>query len=239
MDIGQAPPSGGACVGNSVCADCVICGLARVAGCDGRLVRGRRQLRRGEFLFRLGHPFQGLVAVREGMTKTYVFSDDGRVQLTGFQGPGELLGLAGIAGGVYACEARAVECCEVCELSFDRIEELVERYPALGLELLRAASREVASFQEHALLLGRLNAEERLARFMLDLARRAGRGRLVTELRLPMSRSDIGSYLGLAEETVCRLLTRFEREGLVVTGRRQIGLRDPEGLLRLAGGRSG
>lgn len=60
-------------------------------------------------------------------------------------------------------------------------------------------------------------------------------GQSGTALRLPMSRDVIANYLGLALETVSRLFNQLADEGLVTIDRREITLRDPEGLARVAG----
>ena len=77
------------------------------------------------------------------------------------------------------------------------------------------------------LLLGKRSAEERLAEYLLGLSRRfASRNYSPTQFRLSMSRGDIGNYLGIAEETVSRILSRFQNAGLVAIDRRQVRLID-------------
>ncbi len=91
------------------------------------------------------------------------------------------------------------------------------------------------------LLLGKKNADERLATYLIGLSSRfAKRSYSSTEFNLSMSRSDIGNYLGMAEETVCRVLARFEQEGLISMQRRLVRLKDIEKLTAVAqGGRQG
>jgi CRP/FNR family transcriptional regulator len=77
------------------------------------------------------------------------------------------------------------------------------------------------------LLLGKRSADERLAEYLLGLSRRfAARNYSATQFQLSMSRGDIGNYLGIAEETVCRILARFQEAGLIVTNRREVRLVD-------------
>ncbi|MCR4297600.1 MAG: helix-turn-helix domain-containing protein, partial [Gallionella sp.] len=85
------------------------------------------------------------------------------------------------------------------------------------------------------LLLGKKNAEERLATFLLTLSQRfAMRNYSATQFNLSMSRGDIGNYLGLAEETVCRILARFHEEGLIASERRRIVLNNLDRLSSIA-----
>jgi CRP/FNR family transcriptional regulator len=92
---------------------------------------------------------------------------------------------------------------------------------------MRLASKEITSDQEMQLLLGKRTAEEKLAAFFLSLsARYKPRGLSATKFNLPMSRQDIGNYLGLALETVSRLFAHFQEEGLLKVNRREITITD-------------
>jgi CRP/FNR family transcriptional regulator len=77
------------------------------------------------------------------------------------------------------------------------------------------------------MLLGKRSAEERLASFLLSLSNRYHqRGLSATEFNLPMSRQDIGNYLGLAIETVSRLFANFQERGMVQVNRRRVVITD-------------
>jgi CRP/FNR family transcriptional regulator len=86
------------------------------------------------------------------------------------------------------------------------------------------------------LLLGKKNAEERLAVFLLNMSQRLHqRGLSATDFHLSMSRHEIGNYLGLAVETVSRLFTRFQEEGLLRVDRKHIEFLDATGLEAILG----
>ena len=137
----------------------------------------------------------------------------------------------------YTCEARALETTSVCEVPFERYEELVEQVPGLQHQMLKIMSQEIIHNQEMMLLLGKKRAEERLASFFINLSRRFKlHGKPAEELNLRMSRSDIGNYLGLAEETVCRVISRFEEESLISTERRIVRLMQPDRLQAISKG---
>jgi CRP/FNR family transcriptional regulator len=202
-----------------------------------RIIKTRRIFKRGDYLFRFGHPFHSVYAIRGGSVKTYVLMDDGRVQITGFHIAGELLGLNAIEGRAYSCEARALETTSVCEIPFDRLEELGEKIPSLQYQMLRIMSREIADNQELMVILGKKSAEERLATYLINLSGRfARRNYSPLEFNLSMSRGDIGNYLGMAEETVCRLLARFEQDKLIAMRRRHVCLLDVDRLTAVARG---
>jgi len=225
------------------CKDCGIFQLCLTVGGEvdlsllDTLVKNRRTYKRGELLYRVGEPYRAAFAIRSGSVKTSVVTDDGRVQVTGFHVSGEVLGLNAIINDSYNCEARALETTSVCEVPFDRYEELATQVPGLQFQMLKIMSQEIVHNQEMMLLLGKKKAEERLATFFINLSRRLKQhGRPAEEFRLSMSRSDIGNYLGLAEETVCRVITRFEEDGLLSTERRLVRLGQMDRLLAMARG---
>lgn len=240
--IYSASASEGVCA-PIACKDCGIYGLCKAVGGEtdlsllNTLVKSRRTYKRGEPLFSIGEPYRATFAIRSGSVKTSVLTDDGRVQVTGFHISGELLGLDSLVAERYNCEARALETTSVCEVPFGCYEELVEQAPELQHQLLKIMSQEIVHNQEMMLLLGKKRAEERLASFLVNLSRRlASHGRAAEEIKLSMSRSDIGNYLGLAEETVCRVITRFEEDGLIATQRRLVRLTLPARLQEIARG---
>jgi CRP/FNR family transcriptional regulator len=195
------------------------------------IVKRSRPLHRGDHLFRGGDAFRCLFAVKTGSIKSYVASEDGTEQVLGFHLPGELIGLSAIQSGFHCNSAKVLETTAVCEIPFDRLEELTASIPGLQRQMYRIMSKEIVNDTDMLLLLGKKSADERLAAFLLSLSERFHkRGFSATEFNLSMSRHDIGSYLGLAVETVSRLFTRFQEDGLVRVERRHIELLDLERL---------
>jgi CRP/FNR family transcriptional regulator len=196
-----------------------------------QIVFARRRLKRGDNLFQAGDPFNALYAIRSGFLKTTVLNADGREQVTGFQMGGELLGLDGIGSGRYNGNAVALEDSEVCVLPFAMIEELGREIPAIQRNLHSVLSREIVRDHGVMMLLGSMSAEERLAAFLLNLSRRfAARGYSASDFNLRMTRAEIGSYLGLKLETVSRLFSRFQAEGLIEVAQKHVTILDIEGV---------
>jgi CRP/FNR family transcriptional regulator len=140
---------------------------------------------------------------------------------------------------VHPTTAEALENSEVCEIPYAALENLAQQIPGLQHQMIRLMSREIVRDDEMLMLLGRMTAEERLAACLLSFSRRlANLGTTVTSFKLNMSRKDLGDYLGLALETVSRLLSRFQEEGMITVQGRHIGLRNLERLRRLATGAS-
>ena len=198
------------------------------------LVAKRRKVKRGAALFNNGDSFTAIYAIRTGFFKTCILTEDGRNQVTGFQMAGEIIGLDGIVGERYTCDAVALEDAEVCEMPFDRIEELSRQVPALQTHVHKVMSREIVREHGVMLLLGSMRAEERLATFLLNLVQRLhARGFSQSELILRMTREEIGSYLGLKLETVSRTFSRFVECGIVEVKHRHVRIIDTQALRRI------
>lgn len=226
-----------------VCSNCNLHQLCLPMGIDmedverlDTIVKRRRPLPRGGYVFHLGDEFIALYAIRSGSVKTYTITEDGSEQITGFHLPGEIIGLDAINTSRHPCGARALETTSICEMPFNRLEELATTVPGVGRQLLRVMSREINAENELLTLLGKKSAEERLAALLLSLSMRyKARGFSSREYHLSMSRHDIGNYLGLAVETVSRLFTRFQQQGLIHVRNKYIQLIEIEQLQQLAG----
>jgi len=183
----------------------------------------RRRVRRGEYLFHAGAPFHALHGIRAGSFKTVLLTEDGREQVTGFHMAGEVLGLDSVGSEVCGGDAIALEDSEVVEIPFEELDALASREPALQRELFKLLAGEIQRERSLMLLLGSMRAEERLAAFLLNLSKRlAARGWSATQFLLRMTREEIGSLLGLKLETVSRILSRFQSEGLIAVRNREI-----------------
>ncbi|EGW53811.1 fumarate/nitrate reduction transcriptional regulator Fnr [Candidatus Endoriftia persephonae] len=191
------------------------------------IVKRGRPFHRGDHLFREGDDFHSLRVITSGSVKTYSPSEDGSEQVLGFHLPGELIGLDAIQNERHSCSARALETTAVCEIPFDSLEELSSAMPSLQHQMYCLLSREIGQETEMLTLLGKKSAEERLATFLLSFSERfKKRGFSATDFFLSMSRHEIGNYLGLAVETVSRLFTRFQEEGLLKVERKHVQLLD-------------
>ena len=198
------------------------------------LVTKRPFVKRGSALFRAGDAFTALYAIRSGFFKTSITSEDGQMQVTGFQMAGEILGLDGIATDLHTCDAIALEDTEVCALPFERIEEIAREVKALQHHVHKIMSREIVREHGVMLLLGNMRAEERLAAFLLNLVQRLhARGFSSSDLILRMTREEIGSYLGLTLETVSRTFSKFAEDGILTVNQRHIHIQDAEALKRI------
>ncbi|GAB4355343.1 MAG: fumarate/nitrate reduction transcriptional regulator Fnr [Gammaproteobacteria bacterium] len=194
-----------------------------------------QRLQKGKTLYRQGDAFKSLYAIRGGSVKTYGLTEDGEAQITGFHLTGEIVGMDAIGGVVHPCTAELLEDSWVCELPFNKLEELSRQLPSLQRELLHAMAQEIRN-EEHALMLVRgLRAEQRVMRFINSLLKRM-QERLgnIVEIPLAMTREDIANYLGLAPETLSRALAKLRDDGVIRVELKSIEVLDQEAVRRIA-----
>jgi CRP/FNR family transcriptional regulator len=226
--------------GTPQCSSCHLRELCLPAGMeDSELDRldslkfTLRKVRTGQTLYQDGDVFRHIYAVRTGTLKSSLVLADGREQVSGFHIAGEVVGLDGLALGLHATATMALEDTEVCVVPFAQLSEPAAGAGGMQRMIGRMMSREILRDQILMLLLGSLNAEERLAAFLLNLSERyAARGYSALEFYLRMSRAEIGSYLGIKLETVSRTFSAFQQQRLLEVHWRRIRITDLGGLKR-------
>jgi len=243
-DAAAVSKSGKVAQFSSTCSTCNLrelclpcCGLTRSEiDVANRAVFSRRLVRRGESVYRTGDRFTALYAVRNGFFKSTAQLDNGRDQVIGFYMTGEVLGMDGIGPERHTCNTVAVEDSGVCAIPFASLQGLAHEIPSLQRRLHKIMSCEIVNEHGVMLLLGSMNAEERLAVFLLNLSKRfAARGYSPSEFNVRLTRAEIGSYLGLKLETVSRILSQFQQEGLISVQQKFIHIMDNAGLERVMG----
>ena len=202
-----------------------------------QIVQRGRPLQKGDKLYFTGDSFKSVFAVRSGAFKTLNISTDGIEQITGFYLPGEILGIDGIANSTHTNTAIALETSSVCDIPFHRLEELSLKIPSLQRRFFQLMGKEIVSDQELISLLNKNNADEKIAFLLLSISQRNSlRGLAATQFYLPMSRSDIGNYLGLTIETVSRVLSRLHKSELITLDKKHVVLNNIEHLKQLIAG---
>ena len=223
----------GNCRLNNICLPLALAD-EEIARLDDIVQRGK-PLQKNQHLYREEDSFQSVYAVRAGALKAYRTADDGREQVTGFYFPGELLGMDGIGEGAHASSAKALETSAVCEIPFDSLEKLSVLMPELQHHFFQLMSRKITEDQLLITLLSKSSADERVASLILSISTRNARRKLsATHFRLPMSRVDIGNYLGLTVETVSRVFSRMQKMKLLTADNKEICILDASGLQTLA-----
>jgi CRP/FNR family nitrogen fixation transcriptional regulator len=156
--------------------------------------------------------------------------DDGRRQIGSFYFPGDIFGIE--AGINHQFSTDAIVDSNIVLVKRSAAEAMAAHDLQFAYKLWIITAQQLKHAQEHLVLLGRKNARERMATFLVEMARR--RGLVGNAVELPMSRQDIADYLGLTIETVSRRLTDMaESETVELTSSRRVRLRDLRRLVEL------
>ena len=190
---------------------------------------------KGALLFRQGTSTHSIYFVRSGTFKVYQVDQDGYEQVLRFPMRGEMLGFDSVCEDRHPSSAAALADASVLVVSSAGVWQARQRSSAFDQGMHRLLSRQLLQIVDVTVLMSAVAAEVRLARFLCQLAARvADIGSSAAHLQLCMSRRDIASYLGLANETVSRCLKLLADHGLINVRRREIEIVDPVGLREAA-----
>ncbi len=228
-------------------ASCENCNLAELCLPHGlnidemaeleELVKQNRPLHKGDHLFRAGDALSSLYAVRSGSIKLFTNSDDGDEQIIGFYLPGEIVGLDGFDNLIHSCSAVALETSSLCNFPYTQLMDICKTIPALQDQMFRLMGREISHENRLLLTIGKKNAEERIATFLISLSVRFHQlGFSAEEFKLSMSRQEIGNYLGLTIETVSRTFSRFQKSNHIAINNKHIQIINRDAIKKACGG---
>ena len=200
----------------------------------------RRTLEPGESLIWEDSESVLVANVVEGVLKLSTGTEDGREQIVGVVYPSDFIGRP--FGATTPHSVTAMTEAKVCVFSRTDFDGFASRHPALEHKLLQRTLTELDRTRRWMLLLGRKNAEERVATFLLDMSERLvdpgcdTPDQPLDRFDLPFSRQQVGDILGLTIETVSRQFTKLKRDGIVdLPSRRAVVIRDRAELKALAG----
>ena len=164
-------------------------------------------VKEGQTIIEYDQRSEFLYVVVSGSFRMVRLMEDGRRQIVGFAFPGDYLGMSEAVANDYSAEA--LEPSLVCRFSHAYLDEMSERHVGIKNRLIAKGRTELHKAQDHIVILGKQNAEERVMTFLRMLAKETRRD----EIYLSMSRQDIADYLGLRLETLSRTLTKLKKAG--------------------------
>jgi len=191
----------------------------------------------GDVLLQENGPIRSYGNVMRGVLKLTKTLADGRQQIVGLQFAPDFVGRLHHEESPVRAEAGSDV--EICSITRNALQKLLTANPALEARLLHQALREVDQGREWMLALGRKTAREKVAGFLLMMVRQIDPfvvDDATTAFELPLTRAEIGDFLGLTIGTVSRELTRLRRDGIIrISSHRHIDVSDLTGLRQRAG----
>ena len=220
------------CVSRSTCLHSNL-DLMQLENLTGQYTQ-KIKVKSGDPIFHNGDSIHSLYTIRAGFMKVEYSLPNGQHQVTRFATNGDLIGVDGIADGKHRLDAIAITDGEVCSIDFNRIQSLMKTEAALQKSIECAMSAEINHTQEHLFSLGSHTIEQKIAYFLVDLHNQLGNTySQLDSIRLPMSREDLKSYLGMTSESLSRGLTSLEKNHYFQVRNREISNIDYEKLQRL------
>lgn len=193
-------------------------------------------VREREFLFQMGDQLDGIYQVNSGCVKLSRSTADGEKQIIGFYMAGDLIGLDALADGFSHSTAVILETSNISLIPFETILNKGEKFDHHAF--IHQLGVNFNHDNDHTMMLSQ-SADRRLAWFLTKFSDSlAKRGMLADEFRMPMTGTDLASYLGMALETLSREMGRFSKQGHINKSTRNIELLDIECLRKIAGGDS-
>ncbi len=193
-------------------------------------ISSEKEFKNKQTVFLQEEESKNLYNITQGNIKIYKLLRDGRIQIIGFLYPGDFFG--SYKKGKYNYSAESIGDVKLCVFKQEVLDNYLEKNMNLAKELLHMTSHELTLAQDRIGVLGKLNANQRMAAFILNISKQRARiGWQDNPISLPMVRQDIADYLGLTLETVSRELTKLKTSNLIkVLNSSQIYLRDKASL---------
>lgn len=196
----------------------------------------RRRVPGGTRIFNQGDEGVRAHAVIEGAVRISQTGSDGAQVVVRFIGPGEMFGTVALFTDFrYPADATAVG--ETVEASWSEPEllDLMTRYPQIAINAIRIIGRRLQEMQNRMREVATQRVDRRVAHALIRLAQQCGHGTLAgTTISFPLRRKDIADLAGTTLHTVSRILTGWEKAGLLISQRRRLTIRNASELLRIA-----
>lgn len=185
------------------------------------------KIKKKQAIYKANDACNGIYAIKSGAAKTSIINADGQEQILEFHLPGDVLGFDAFATHSHSCDVTALEDTLVCRIPIETFDTLCEKLAGFRKVMHQQIGKEISHSQKLLLSLGQLATEERLASYLIQLAHHfQSRGFSKTEFILPMSRQDLSNYLGMAVETLSRILARLTKKGLIKIEQRKVIISD-------------
>lgn len=192
--------------------------------------------KKGQTLYLQGNPGFGLYCINSGKVKITKMGNDGKETIIRIAGPGDVLGHYNLfTDDNHSHTATVLEEAHICFIDKKFFTKFVESEPTVTLNIIRKMSQEISASESRNAAMSQKNVRERLAELLLDLKQSYGiaeNGRYRLDIRL--TREEIASMVGTANETIIRFISEFKDEGLIQQEGKVIYLVDEKRLMKTA-----
>jgi CRP-like cAMP-binding protein len=194
------------------------------------------QLDDGEYFFHQEDPANRIYVLFEGKAKLSQLTPEGDQIILGYIGLGQSFGVIALLKDMtYPVSAQAVLQCKALVWDRETLHQLVERNPKIALNTLHILATQIRNFQQKIRELSTQRVERRIARTLLRLAQQTGvKTEVGVLIDLPLARQDLAEMTGTTLYTVSRTLKKWEKQGLIQSGRETVIILFPHGLVRVA-----
>lgn len=194
-------------------------------------IRSHKVYHKSDLLLSAGQKFEAIFILRSGSAKSSILANSGHEQISRFYYPGDLIGLDGFDNGSHIQSIKFLETSSVCRIGLGELDNAMATSASIRFNLLKGLSHVLNDESKVLLRLNKMNSVQRLSSFLLDLSLRFEKRGLSGNLfDLSMTRVDIANYLGMAIETVSRLLTQLQNEQIIQVEKRRVSIVDFEKL---------
>lgn len=192
-----------------------------------------KEYSKGDVIFTEGNIANTLYFINEGKIKLYKYTKDGKEQILHVLSEGDFFGeLDLIKPSKYGFNAKAIINAKICTLTKDEMKDIMMKNPEIGIKVLETVGERLSKVENLAQNLATNDVDSRMAYLLIDLMEKYGE--IIEDnisIKLPLSREDMASYIGITRETISRKLKKFEEEKLIkIVGTKNIIILDEEGL---------
>jgi CRP/FNR family transcriptional regulator, nitrogen oxide reductase regulator len=191
---------------------------------------------KGTSVFQQDEEAHSFFILLHGHLRVMKVTPDGQQVVVRYVTPGEIFGIAMAMGrGTYPATALAVVDSLALVWPSAAWPRLVARHPSLAVNTIQTVGSRLQDAHTRVVEMSTEQVERRVAHALLRLAKQAGRkGEDGIQIDFPISRQDVAEMTGTTLHTVSRILSAWEDQGLVESGRQRISIRDPHKLFILA-----
>jgi len=214
----------------------IFCNLEETALASVSDSKVMNTYKKGHTIFFQGNPPFGLYCINSGKIKVTKMGSDGKESIVRIAGPGDVLGHRSLFSNEnYSATATVIEDSAICFLDKKYIYKALQDEPSIALNLIQKLSKEMGQAEAKSAAMSQKNVRERLAELLLTLYKSYGvKEGSRKKLDIKLTREEMASMVGTANETIIRFISEFKEEGLIEQEGKVIYILDEEKLIEFA-----